>query len=34
MIADEGVDFLDAEEVAGLRIGLSFDGDGEFVVAA
>jgi len=33
VIADDGVDFLDADEVSGFRIGLSFGGELDFVVS-
>ncbi len=33
VIADQSVDFLDAQKIPGLGIWMAFDGDGEFVVA-
>ena len=34
VIPDDGVDFLDADQVSGLWIGLSFDGELDFVVSS
>lgn len=34
MCADEGVDFLDADEVSGVGVWDALDGDGEFVEAS